>query len=203
LVPAVLPIYSTEKGLSHLEASHLGRQCGRIESEPKRCEMTMREKLFTLTRSQREELWRRYKQTADRRVAERLHAILLLDEGRSVHDVSAILHVHPKTLKRWIRTFATAGIDGLCTFHYVGNTTSLSPPQIHQLTAWLDAQIRSTKEAIAWVHEQFGFDYTESGMLKLLKRLDYRYKQPAQVPSKADREAQAAWLETYAEKRGP
>lgn len=163
----------------------------------------MREKLFTLTRSQRDDLWRRYKQTEDRRVAERLHAILLLDEGRSAKDVSAILHLHPKTLKRWIHTFATAGVDALCAFHYVGNTTSLDAAQLQQFTTWLDEQIRSTKEAIAWIETQFGLDYTESGMLKLLKRLGYRYKKPVQVPSKADREAQTAWLEDYAEKRGP
>jgi transposase len=163
----------------------------------------MREKLFALTRPQREQLWQRYKQTDNRRVAERLHAILLLDEGRSAHDVSAILHLHPKTLKRWIRICATSGVDALCSFHYVGNTTSLSPAQLQHFTVWLDQQVRRTKEAIAWVAEQFGFDYTESGMLKLLKRLDYSYKKPAQVPSKADREAQAAWLERYVEKRGP
>jgi len=34
----------------------------------------MRQKLFTLSRSQREDMWRRFKQTNDRRVAERLHA---------------------------------------------------------------------------------------------------------------------------------
>lgn len=163
----------------------------------------MREKLFTLTRSQREELWRRYKQTNDRRVAERLHAILLLDEGRSANDVSAILHVHPKTLKRWMHTFASSGVDALCSFHYVGNTTSLDAAQLPLFTTWLDEHIRSTKEAIAWVETQFGLDYTESGMLKLLKRLGYRYKKPVQVPAKADREAQTAWLNDYAEKRGP
>ena len=163
----------------------------------------MREKLFTLTRSQREDLWRHYKQTEDRRVAERLHAILLLDEGRSATDVSAILHLHPKTLKRWIHTFATSGVDALCTFHSVSTTTALDAAQLQQFTAWLDQHIRSTKEAIAWVEAQFGFDYTESGMLKLLKRLGYRYKKPAQVPSKADRDAQAAWLTSYTEKREP
>ena len=41
----------------------------------------MREKLFILRRTQREDLWRRFKQTDDRRIAERLHAILLLDSG--------------------------------------------------------------------------------------------------------------------------
>jgi len=163
----------------------------------------MREQLFTLTRSQREDLWHRYKQTKDRRVAERLHAILLLDEGRSATDVSAILHLHPKTLKRWIRIFASSGVDALTTFHYVGNTTSLTAAQLQQLTTWLDERVRSTKEVIAWVEQQFGLDYTESGMLKLLKRLDYRYKKPAQVPSKADPDAQAAWLTSYTEKRGP
>ena len=164
---------------------------------------TMRDKLFTLTRSQREDLWRRYKQTSDRRTAERLHAILLLDEGRSAQDVSAIVHLHPKTLKRYVRIFARGGVEALCTFNYVGNTPWLTDTQIQQFTTWLDERVCSTKEAIAWVEQQFGLDYTESGMLKLLKRLDYRYKKPAQVPSKADRDAQAAWLERYVEKRGP
>src|SRR6266508_2237413 len=163
----------------------------------------MREHLFTLTRSQREDLWRRYKQTGERRVAERLHAVLLLDECRSAPDVSAILHLHPKTLKRWIRIFATGGVAALTNFHYVGNTTSLTAAQLQQLTTWLDERVRSTKEVIAWVEQQFGLDYTESGMLKLLKRLDYRYKKPPQVPSKADPDAQAACLTSYTEKRGP
>jgi transposase len=39
-------------------------------------------------------------------------------------------------------------------------------------------------------------------MRKLLKRLDYRYKQPALLPAKADPEAQAAWVETYTAKKG-
>lgn len=163
----------------------------------------MREKLFTLTRSQREDLWRRYKQASDRRVAERIHAILLLDEGRSAPDVSAILHLHTKTLKRWVRIFATSGVEALCAFNYVGNTAWLTDAQIQQFTMWLDERVCSTKEAIAWIEQQFGLEYSESGMLKLLKRLDYRYKQPAQVPSKADVDAQAAWLESYVEKRGP
>ena len=163
----------------------------------------MRDKLFTLTRSQRDDLWRRYKQTTERRVAERLHAILLLDEGRSAHDVSTILHLHPKTLKRWITIFATLGVEQLVTFNYTGNTSWMNDAQIQQFSAWLDAQVRSTKEAIAWAAEHFDMDYSESGMLKLLKRLDYRYKQPAQVPAKADGEAQTAWLKSYDEKRGP
>ena len=162
----------------------------------------MREKLFSLTRSQRDDLWRRYKQTTDRHVAERLHAILLLDEGRSAREVGAILHLHPKTLKRWVKIFAAHGIDGLSTFNYVGNTPWLTEPQIQQFTTWLDERVRSTKEAIAWVEEQFGLSYSDSSLRKLLRRLDYRYKQPAVLPAKAKPEVQAAWVETYTAKRG-
>jgi hypothetical protein len=51
-----------------------------------------------LSRSQREDMWRRFKQTDDRRVAERLHAILLLDSGQNADAVSAILRIHSKYL---------------------------------------------------------------------------------------------------------
>jgi transposase len=78
----------------------------------------------------------------------------------------------------------------------------MTDEQQQQFTTWLDADIRSTAEAIDWVEQQFGLSYSESGMCKLLKRLDYRYKQPALLPAKADTEAQAAWVETYSAKRG-
>jgi hypothetical protein len=39
--------------------------------------VAMRQKLFTLCRSDHEYMWRRFKQTNDRHIVERLHAILL------------------------------------------------------------------------------------------------------------------------------
>ncbi len=60
--------------------------------------------------------------------------------------------------------------------------------------------VRSTKEAIAWVETTFHVSYTESGMRKLLLRLDYRYKKPAPVPANANPEAQQSWLAEYGEK---
>ena len=78
----------------------------------------------------------------------------------------------------------------------------MSPAQLEQFRIWLDAEVRSTAEAMAWIDETFGVTYTDSGMVKLLKRLDYRFKQPDVLPAKADPEKQAAWVETYTAKRG-
>lgn len=162
----------------------------------------MRQKLFTLSRSQREDMWRRFKQSDDHRVAERLHAILLLYGGQHADAVSSILHIHPKSLKRWIKAFASGGEDALLSLKYVGGDGWMTDEQQQQFTTWLDSDVRSTAEAITWVEEQFGLSYSDSGMRKLLKRLDYRYKQPAVLPAKANPEAQAAWVETYTAKKG-
>lgn len=162
----------------------------------------MRQKLFALSRSQREDMWRRFKQTDDHRVAERLHAILLLDSGQNADAVSSILHIHPKTLKRWIKAFASGGEDALLSLKYVGGDDWMTDEQQQQFTTWLDSDVRSTAEAITWVEQQFGLSYSDSGMRKLLKRLDYRYKQPAVLPAKANPEAQAAWVDTYTAKKG-
>jgi len=85
----------------------------------------MREKLFSLTRSQRDDLKRRYKQTAERRISERLQAILLLDAGHNREQVARILHVNPKTITRWVQRSATAGGDALCALPS-GNVDSSS-----------------------------------------------------------------------------
>ena len=162
----------------------------------------MREKQFTLSRSQRERMWRRYKQTDDRQIAERLHAILLLDSGQNAPSVCSILHVHPNTLKRWVKLFVTGGEEALTTLAYAGGGGNLSDAQLTQFTTWLDSEIRSTAEARSWVEQQFGGSYSDSGMVKLLKRLDYRYKQPSLLPAKAEPETQAAWVDTYTAKRG-
>jgi transposase len=161
----------------------------------------MREKLFTLSRKQRDDLERRYKQTAERRISERIQAILLLDAGHNREQVARILHLNPKTITRWLRIFVHHGIDTLCTLHSGGNDANLTPPEQAELIIWLDAGVRSTKEAIAWVETTFQVSYTESGMRKLLQRLGYRYKKPVPVPAKANPDHQLAWLDQYLEKK--
>ena len=163
----------------------------------------MREKLFTLTRTQRDAMERRHRQTTDRRVAERIHCILLLERGRNAREVAEILRLSTKTIKRWVKIYAEHGLDELCTLHYEGNDGRLAPEQLERLQAWLDDGIRSTKEAIDWVEREYGVTYGESGMAKLLARLGYSFKKPAVVPAKADSKVQEEWVAHYLEKRGP
>jgi transposase len=163
----------------------------------------MRAKRFTLSRSQRDDLERRYKQTRERLLSDRIQAILLLDAGHNREQVARILRLNPKTITRWIDIYVEAGIDTLCTLPAGNTSAALTQDQQKQLRVWLDADVRTTKEAIDWVEQTFEVAYSESGMRKLLLRLNYRFKQPSVIPAKADTEAQTAWLEQFQEKRGP
>lgn len=160
----------------------------------------MREKQFELSRKQRAELERRYKQQRDRRVAERIQCIFLLHGGHNALRVAKMLMVSSKTIKRWIRIFVNFGIEGLCTLKYEnsGAVCGITDVQQNQLEKYLDEQIRcSAKEVMDYIEKEFGIKYTESGVLKLLKRMNYTYKKPAVVPSRADVKEQEAFVCGY------
>lgn len=163
----------------------------------------MREPLFKLTRSQRDEMERRQKRTSDRRVAERIHAILLLNEGRNLKETSSILRIHPKTISRWIKIFSEYGIDELCSMKYEnsGRNSKLNEEQELSLDSYLSDKNLSTKEIISWLEKEFKISYSESGLVKLLKKMNYTYKKPSIIPSKADPVAQSAWIKEYDKKK--
>lgn len=165
----------------------------------------MREKQFKLSRQQRDELEKRYKQERDRRIAERLQCLILLHDGKNAREVGTILLISQKTIKRWIKVFIHYGLEGLCTLKYEnsGKTGGLSPAQQKELEQYLDEQIPgSAKEVMAYLQKQFNLSYSESGVVKLLKRLNYSYKKPSVLPAKADADQQAAFVALYGEKKG-
>jgi len=164
----------------------------------------MREKLFTLSRKERDALERRYKQTRDHRVAARLQCILLLHDGYNRKQVAQILRVSEKTVKRWVKSFVQLGLEQFATLHYdqSGVDCALSVEQQAQVESHLQARgCCSSKEVMDYIQQTFGLSYSESGVRKLLRRWDYCYKKPAVIPAQADREQQAGFLALYQEKK--
>lgn len=164
----------------------------------------MRKKLFNLSKKEREELENKYREERDKRIAQRILCILLLHGGKSAKEVAIVLMVRVKTIKRWIKIFTKFGIHGLCTLNYKNNgaVCELNNAQIEELKTFLNSEIRSsTKEVMSYIEKTFGVKYTENGVLRLLRRLGYRYRKPAIIPAKADYEKQAEFIARYEEKR--
>lgn len=137
----------------------------------------------------------RFKTETNPRFRERLHCLLLKDQGYTNTDVASILMVCPETITVWLDTFEQQGLEALCCMEAGGSACYLTDEQMQALTQALDQHIfQSAKQVAAWVEEQFGVLYSERGMQELLKRLGYTRQKARLVPSQADKEAQAAFF---------
>jgi len=70
---------------------------------------------LTLEAPVRQEIERRRRKTHDKRIAQRLSAVLWVDQGQSQHEVADLLGVTERQVRKWLRTYRTRGLEALCT----------------------------------------------------------------------------------------
>src|ERR1043166_7269866 len=90
-------------------------------------------KPIVLTPEQRREIQRRRKGSLDRRVYQRLTAVLTVAQGKSREEVAHLLGIGLSQLGEWLRVYRNKGLDALCTLHYKGDPGKLTAQQGDQL----------------------------------------------------------------------
>jgi transcriptional regulator with XRE-family HTH domain len=70
---------------------------------------------IVLTSEQRREVERRRKKTLDRRIYQRLTAVLTVAAGRTPDDIAHLLGVDLTQLSQWLRVFRNEGLEALCS----------------------------------------------------------------------------------------
>ena len=70
---------------------------------------------IVLTAEQRKEVERRRKKTLDRRIYQRLTAVLTVAAGHSPEDIARFLGVDLAQLGQWLGVFRNGGLEALCT----------------------------------------------------------------------------------------
>jgi len=70
---------------------------------------------IVLTSEQRREVERRRKKTLDRRIYQRLTAVLAVAAGHTPDDIAHLLGVDLTPLSQWLRVFRNEGLEALCT----------------------------------------------------------------------------------------
>jgi transcriptional regulator with XRE-family HTH domain len=70
---------------------------------------------IVLTAEQRKQADRRRKATLDRRIYERLTALLAVAAGRTQEEVARLLGIDPSHLNEWLLLFRREGLEALCT----------------------------------------------------------------------------------------
>jgi transposase len=153
--------------------------------------MSQKPAILILSDSQITELEKQYKQERDRRIAERMHCLILAAKGYDWPEMRNILLVGIKTLKKWVRVYLAQGIEGLRQWGYQGQECQLSDEQWAEVEAELESKpYHYAKQVVAFVKEKFGIEYSERGMQALLRRKGYRRIKTRLVPGQVNEDKQ-------------
>src|SRR5512135_529501 len=126
-------------------------------------------KTIVLSAKQRHEIEQRRRQAGDRRIFQRLSALLWIDEGRTRQEVADLLGVSSRQVGDWLRIFRNQGLDELCILHYGGDPGRLRPAQIQRLKQEIAKGIFHNAEQVrAWIEAHFGVAYRLSGKREFL-----------------------------------
>ena len=141
-----------------------------------------------------------HRSCTQRKHADKLKAILLLDKGHSCIEVGEILLLDDDTIRTYRNTYLNQGAEALLSDNNNGTKPFLSSDQLDALEEHLMKNVYAdSKGIVVWVQKEFGIKYTASGITNLLKRLGFVYKKPVLTPCKANIEKQEEFIKQYKE----
>jgi transposase len=141
----------------------------------------------------------------DGKVARRLLAIALVLEGASRKGAAESCGMDRQTLRDWVHRYNTEGIDGLGTRGGGGVQPRLTPEQMAQLAAWVEAGPDPAHDGVVrWrrtdlarrIEAEFGVRFHERTVGKHLVKLGFRRLSVRPEHPNADPAAQTAFKKT-------
>jgi transposase len=139
-----------------------------------------------------------------RREQVRLAAAELIEAGTGDGEVARRFRVSTMSVGRWRRALADGGRAALASKGAGGARCKLSPAQVRELEAFLEAgpaiwgwedQCWTLARITELVRRRFKVDYTLAGMDVLLHRLGWTVQVPARRAAERDEAKIAAWRE--------
>ena len=113
-----------------------------------------------------------HKQQREKRMADRIKAVLSFNSGYSASHIVSILLIDEVTLYRWVKRFQESGIEGLLEMKYTGGKSKLSQVQQKQLKKYLEIHTLATAtEIVSHIQNEYQIKYSIVGVTKLLHKL--------------------------------
>src|SRR3954466_2546151 len=155
-------------------------------------------KTIRLTPQQRQNLSDRRRHAPDRRIYQRLSAVLWSDDGRTREEIAELLGVSTRQVGQWLRIFRNKGLDELCTLHYQGDPGRLGPAQVERLKQEIATGVFHNAEQVRiWIEATFGVPSSATGDKDLLRRIGASYHKVSGFFWKADVKKQKQFVRKY------
>ena len=144
------------------------------------------------------------RRTEESRYDHRLHAVLLVAQGISGHQVAQLLGDAPRTIAYWVTRFEERGFSGLMDEARPGRTPSLSPSQLQALEGVLRKPPDAVGLAGPWdgktlsqyLQRQWDISLGVRQCQRLFRQLGFRLRKPRPKMAHADPARQAAYKKT-------
>lgn len=148
-----------------------------------------------LSDEERAQLRLQHKIERDKRICDRIKAVLLYDKGWSIKQIAEALLISEDTIRNYVEDYKN--LKKLKP-ESGGSVEKLS----HEQALFLEKHLENhtylyTKDIAAYVESIFKIHYTIHGMRNWLQRHGFSYKKPAIVPGKANKEEQTKWIDEY------
>lgn len=140
------------------------------------------------------------RRSEDARYDHRLHAIILVAQGLSGHEVARLLGDSPRTVAYWVSRFIEDGLAGLVELERPGRPSRLTEDQLEET----DLALRSSpseygltgnlwdgKTLSAFIKQQWGVTLGVRQCQRLFRHLGFRLRKPRPKIASADPELQA------------
>lgn len=128
------------------------------------------------------------------RVSERIHFVLLSDQGQSPPEIGQLLGYNAVTVREWLRRYQAEGLAGLYDKPRSGRPVKASEPIRKKLEQWMKLNPNSlgylaTFWTVALLVTQLanqGWQISGSTIRRTLHALDYRWRRPRLAVTRRD-----------------
>ena len=152
-----------------------------------------------LSASKKESLTKHHRGLKNGRDRDRIKAILMLDKGYSCLEISDVLLLEEKTIRRWRDQFlARKNVMDYLRTDCRGYAGRLSDLQKKNVISYVENNLVSDSKYVRlFIKKEFNIYYTKSGCISLLRDLGFRYKQTSIMPSGMNPKHQAQFKKNY------
>lgn len=151
-------------------------------------------KIF-ITDEQKAELEHLHDTSRDKRVCDRIKAVLLASEGWTSAMIAQALRLHETTVNQHINDYVNTR---KLKPENGGSASRLNAEQTAHLISYLSQHLfHHTHEIVAYVEQRWAIRFSIPGMNKWLHRHGFTYKKPAGIPHKFSEEKQQQFIDAY------
>lgn len=124
--------------------------------------------------------------------------VLHLNEGKSFCEMAKIYRIDDDTVRNLFKKYQKHGLSFLDINEYKGSACELKEDQIKMLYKFVsDVLPRNTAQIIEYISNTFKIEYTTSGIIKLLNRINIVFTKPDTVSKNLNPEKQKNFIKKY------